>query len=260
MNKRVFLAGFLLLVFVLLIGFVIFAIVEKKQNKYSNIYNLENEQSSEDNKTDNKDKYGKVDNTIKQENCNGISEIMNIVGESAAVISTSNKAEEVASDSISNQNFDSYDSSNENTQASGDKTGNDLSNNLNEQGSGNESTRENISPGWIYYSSKGGNGLSSEQKAYLDSVISQWTNGSITSASVENTFAQKIAGEWNLQISGVGVSGNQICLYSSKADIPNFNSIVSSRSGTYNFIGLYTKGEYDECGNLICYYWEAGVM
>ena len=100
MNKRVFLAGFLLLVFVLLIGFVIFAIVDKKQNKYSNIYNLENEQSSEDNKTDNKDKYGKVDNTIKQENCNGISEIMNIVGESAAVISTSNKAEEVASDSI----------------------------------------------------------------------------------------------------------------------------------------------------------------
>ena len=77
---------------------------------------------------------------------------------------------------------------------------------------------EYVAPGWIFYGSKAGNGMSGEQKAYVDSVIQQWTNGGLS------------------------------------------DDAIGDMNGAYNFVGLYTKGEYDENGYLKCYYWEAGVL
>lgn len=119
---------------------------------------------------------------------------------------------------------------------------------------------EDVAPGWIFYGSKAGNGMSGEQKAYIDSLVKQWTDGSISEGELADLFAQKVKNEWGLEMCSAGVSEAYRCIYPSKNDIPDYKSALDESNGFYNFIGLYTKGEYDEYGYLICYMWEAGIF
>ena len=119
---------------------------------------------------------------------------------------------------------------------------------------------EYVAPGWIFYGSKAGNGMSGEQKAYIDSLVKQWTDGSISEGELADLFAQKVKNEWGLEMCSAGVSEAYRCIYPSKNDIPDYKSALDESNGFYNFTGLYTKGEYDEYGYLICYMWEAGIF
>lgn len=119
---------------------------------------------------------------------------------------------------------------------------------------------EYVEPGWIFYGSKAGYGMSEEQKAYMDSVIQQWINGGLSNDAIGDIFIEKIAQEWKLPMITAGVTDNMLCLFPSRAEVPDYSSKLDSINGAYNFIGLYTKGEYDENGYLKCYYWEAGVL
>lgn len=119
---------------------------------------------------------------------------------------------------------------------------------------------EYVAPGWIFYGSKAGNGMSGEQKAYIDSLVKQWTDGSISEGELADLFAQKVKNEWGLEMCSAGVSGADRCIYPSKNDIPDYKSALDESNGFYNFTGLYTKGEYDEYGYLICYMWGAGIF
>lgn len=119
---------------------------------------------------------------------------------------------------------------------------------------------EYVAPGWIFYGCKAGNGMSGEQKAYIDSLVKQWTDGSISEGELADLFAQKVKNEWGLEMCSAGVSEAYRCIYPSKNDIPDYKSALDESNGFYNFTGLYTKGEYDEYGYLICYMWEAGIF
>lgn len=119
---------------------------------------------------------------------------------------------------------------------------------------------EYVAPGWIFYGSKAGNGMSGEQKAYIDSVIQQWTNGGLSDDAIGDMFIEKIAQEWQLPMITAGVTSNLLCLFSSRAEVTDYSLNLADMNGSYNFVGLYTKGEYDENGYLKCYYWEAGVL
>lgn len=119
---------------------------------------------------------------------------------------------------------------------------------------------EHVAPGWIFYGSKAGNGMSGEQKVYIDSLVKQWTDGSISEGELADLFAQKVKNEWGLEMCSAGVSEAYRCIYPSKNDIPDYKSALDESNGFYNFTGLYTKGEYDEYGYLICYMWEAGIF
>ena len=119
---------------------------------------------------------------------------------------------------------------------------------------------EYVAPGWIFYGSKAGNGMTGERKAYIDSLVKQWTDGSISEGELADLFAQKVNNEWGLEMCSAGVSEAYRCIYPSKNDIPDYKSALDESNGFYNFIGLYTKGEYDEYGYLICYMWEAGIF
>ena len=119
---------------------------------------------------------------------------------------------------------------------------------------------EYVAPGWIFYGSKAGNGMTGEQKAYVDSVIQQWTNGGLSDDAIGDMFIEKIAQEWKLPMITAGVTSNLLCLFPSRAEVPDYSLNLADMNGAYNFVGLYTKGEYDENGYLKCYYWEAGVL
>ena len=118
---------------------------------------------------------------------------------------------------------------------------------------------EYVAPGWIFYGSKAGNGMSGEQKAYIDSVIQQWTNGGLSDDAIGDMFIEKIAQEWQLPMITAGVTSNLLCLFPSRAEVPDYSLNLADMNGAYNFVGLYTNGEYDENGYLKCY-WEAGVL
>lgn len=120
--------------------------------------------------------------------------------------------------------------------------------------------KEYVAPGWIFYGSKAGNGMSGEQKAYVDSVIQQWTNGGLSDDAIGDMFIEKIAQEWQLPMITAGVTSNLLCLFPSRAEVTDYSLNLADMNGSYNFVGLYTKGEYDENGYLKCYYWEAGVL
>lgn len=122
------------------------------------------------------------------------------------------------------------------------------------------SKNEYVAPGWIFYGSKAGNGMSGEQKAYIDSVIQQWTNGGLSDDAIGDMFIEKIAQEWQLPMITAGVTSNLLCLFPSRAEVPDYSLNLADMNGAYNFVGLYTNGEYDENGYLKCYYWEAGVL
>lgn len=119
---------------------------------------------------------------------------------------------------------------------------------------------EYVAPGWIFYGSKAGNGMSGEQKAYVDSVIQQWTNGGLSDDAIGDMFIEKIAQEWQLPMITAGVTSNLLCLFPSRAEVTDYSLNLADMNGAHNFVGLYTKGEYDENGYLKCYYWEAGVL
>lgn len=119
---------------------------------------------------------------------------------------------------------------------------------------------EYVVPGWIFYGSKAGNGMTGEQKAYIDSVIQQWTNGGLSDDAIGDMFIEKIAQEWQLPMITAGVTSNLLCLFPSRAEVPDYSLNLADMNGAYNFVGLYTNGEYDENGYLKCYYWEAGVL
>ena len=102
---------------------------------------------------------------------------------------------------------------------------------------------EYVAPGWIFYGSKAGNGMSGEQKAYIDSLVKQWTDGSISEGELADLFAQKVKNEWGLAMCSAGVSEAYRCIYPSKNDIPDYKSALDESNGFYNFTGLYTKGD-----------------
>ena len=102
--------------------------------------------------------------------------------------------------------------------------------------------------------------MSGEQKAYIDSVIQQWTNGGLSDDAIGDMFIEKIAQEWKLPMITAGVTSNLLCLFPSRAEVPDYSLNLADMNGAYNFVGLYTNGEYDENGYLKCYYWEAGVL
>jgi hypothetical protein len=78
--------------------------------------------------------------------------------------------------------------------------------------------------------------------------------------AIGDMFIEKIAQEWQLPMITAGVTSNLLCLFPSRAEVTDYSLNLADMNGAYNFVGLYTKGEYDENGYLKCYYWEAGVL
>ena len=144
-----------------------------------------------------------------------------------------------------------------------DEPDNDMGNyETDDDGNGSDDAKEEkpkVDAGWIYYVSSAKNGMNSEQKAYFDALVGKWTRKEITDADMSDEFLHTFD-EWGFDTWTAGVTSDERCLFKSVEAIPDYNEMVAESKGFYNFIGLYTEGEYDDKGYLICYYWEAGTM
>ena len=143
-----------------------------------------------------------------------------------------------------------------------DEPDNDTENYETDDGNGSGDAKEEkpkVDAGWIYYVSSAKNGMNSEQKAYFDTLVGKWTRKEITDADMSDEFLHTFD-EWGFDTWTAGVTSDERCLFNSVDAIPDYSEMVAESKGFYNFIGLYTEGEYDDKGYLICYYWEAGTM
>ncbi|MGN0414551.1 MAG: hypothetical protein ACI4FX_03570 [Agathobacter sp.] len=117
---------------------------------------------------------------------------------------------------------------------------------------------ESISPQWLFYQSHADTSEGTEEKEYLDRLVNSWTKGRIS----DNELSEQISDffrKQKLSVSSVNVQSHMLCLFPSANEIPDYTGMLQKESGRYDFIGLYTDGQTDEEGRIMCYYWEAGV-
>jgi hypothetical protein len=111
---------------------------------------------------------------------------------------------------------------------------------------------------WLFYESVGGDDCGEEEKDYLDLLVRRWTNGELTDDELSEQMTEYLIKK-GMTISTMGVQSQMLCLFGSAQELPDYAQMLAEDSGTYDFIGIYTNGEYDAEGSLLCYYWEAGV-
>lgn len=117
---------------------------------------------------------------------------------------------------------------------------------------------ESISPQWLFYQSHADTSEGTEEKEYLDRLVNSWTKGRIS----DNELSEQISDffrKQKLSVSSVNVQSHMLCLFPSANEIPDYTGMLQKEGGRYDFIGLYTDGQTDEEGRIMCYYWEAGV-
>ena len=58
-----------------------------------------------------------------------------------------------------------------------------------------------------------------------------------------------------------GLSGQEkaVCVFPSEKELPDYTKTLAKREKIYQFIGVYTGGQQDENGRLLCEYWEVAI-
>jgi hypothetical protein len=117
-----------------------------------------------------------------------------------------------------------------------------------------------ILPQWLFYQSVGSDALGGE-KTYLDVLVNRWTKGELSDNELSGQLTDYLEKK-GISISTMGVQSEALCVFPSAKELPDYTRMLgeSNENGLYDFIGVYTNGEYDDEGRLICFYWEAGVM
>lgn len=115
-----------------------------------------------------------------------------------------------------------------------------------------------ITPQWLCYESEKGETCSAETGKYFDILVNRWTKGKLTDNELGEQITEYLEKQ-KLPITTNAVQSRIRCLFSSLGDLPDYTKIMQENRQYYDFIGVYTEGEYDAYGNLICYYWEVGV-
>jgi hypothetical protein len=116
-----------------------------------------------------------------------------------------------------------------------------------------------ITPQWLFYQSQAGADCGEETKRYLDTLVNRWTKEKLTDDELGELVTEYLTGH-QVAIATSGIQSQALCLFPSAQDLPDYVSMLSEGESYYDFIGVYTQGEYDEEGRLLCYYWEAGVI
>lgn len=115
---------------------------------------------------------------------------------------------------------------------------------------------ENLKPEWLYYQSCAGD---TEGKSYLDRLVNSWTKGQVN----DNELSEQMTDYFKQQkipMTSVHIQSRMLCLFPSANELPDYTGMLQREGGLYDFIGVYTDGQTDEEGRLMCYYWEAGVQ
>ena len=115
---------------------------------------------------------------------------------------------------------------------------------------------ENLKPEWLYYQSYAGH---EEGKSYLDRLVNSWTKGQVGDDELSEQMRDYFQKQ-KISITSIHVQSRMLCLFPSANELPDYTGMLRKEGGLFVFIGVYSDGQSDEEGRLMCYYWEAGVQ
>lgn len=128
----------------------------------------------------------------------------------------------------------------------------------NQENRDNEQSSEMVSPQWIYYGSAVKPPYDSEMKSQIDAKVASWVNGSLSDSELQQWIIDYVHDEKGLPMRSVGFIGNYKVLLHLENNI-DYSRCFDEMNAYYSFIGIYTKGERDEYGNLIGYRWDLSI-
>ena len=126
--------------------------------------------------------------------------------------------------------------------------------------SSEETTSVHYEEGWVYTGSKVADDISQEWKEYLDTYVWEWIAYEHTDDELIQTMRSFYYSVRTENMSCTICERGGRYLYRGDKELPDFSlNLTQSQNLEYYFVGVYTKGEYQD-GYLVVYFYEAGAM
>ena len=115
-----------------------------------------------------------------------------------------------------------------------------------------------LTPQWLYYQSNG-SVTDCNIKKEMDVLMRKWTKGKLGGKELDRLIKEF------LQKKDCPVRKNHhdlrkpVCVFPSEKELPDYTKTLAKREKIYQFIGVYTGGQQDENGRLLCEYWEVAI-
>ena len=120
-----------------------------------------------------------------------------------------------------------------------------------------EKDTELLTPQWLYYQS-GGKTVDRNLKREIDMLMRQWTKGKLAGKELCRLIKEYL-NKNDCPAEEVTMQEKAVCVFPSEKELPDYTKTLAQKDQMYQFIGIYTEGEQDANGRLLCEYWEVAI-
>lgn len=114
-----------------------------------------------------------------------------------------------------------------------------------------------LTPQWLYYQS-GGKTTDRNFKREIDMLMRQWTKGKLAGKELCRLIKEYL-NKNDCPAEEVTMQEKAVCVFPSEKELPDYTKTLAQKDQMYQFIGIYTEGEQDANGRLLCEYWEVAI-
>lgn len=114
-----------------------------------------------------------------------------------------------------------------------------------------------LTPQWLYYQSDG-SVTDRNIKKEMDVLMRQWTKGKLGGKDLDRLIKEFLQKK-DCPVRQITMQEKAVCVFPSEKELPDYTKTLAKREKIYQFIGVYTGGQQDENGRLLCEYWEVAI-
>ena len=113
-----------------------------------------------------------------------------------------------------------------------------------------------LTPQWLYYQSNG-SVTDCNIKKEMDVLMRKWTKGKLGGKELDRLIKEFLQKK-DCPVRKITMLEKAVCVFPSEKELPDYTKTLAKREKIYQFIGVYTGGQQDENGRLLCEYWGGG--
>ena len=114
-----------------------------------------------------------------------------------------------------------------------------------------------LTPQWLYYQSNG-SVTDCNIKKEMDVLMRKWTKGKLGGKELDRLIKDFLQKK-DCPVRQITMLEKAVCVFPSEKELPDYTKTLAKREKIYQFIGVYTGGQQDENGRLLCEYWEVAI-
>lgn len=114
-----------------------------------------------------------------------------------------------------------------------------------------------LTPQWLYYQSDG-SVTDRNIKKEMDVLMRKWTKGKLGGKELDRLIKEFLQKK-DCPVRKITMLEKAVCVFPSEKELPDYTKTLAKREKIYQFIGVYTGGQQDENGRLLCEYWEVAI-